>query len=192
MAGFNPNKLVQQLRDSAIKVLEASERAVVIGMNELKADMNERVFDRGQDVNGEQIGSYSTSPTYISLNQPSQFRASSLKGKGKNSNDPKFKNGKSRKSQYMAGGYKEFRQVVGRQNQFVDLRLTGALRGSLTIGTRQSGIELSIRGSAEVTKAEGNEERFGKTIFEATPDEINRITQIWEEEISNAFYSSFE
>ncbi len=84
MAGnLNQKKLVEQLTNSVVNVLRAQEAAIIAGMNELKADMTDRIFLNGEDSNGSRIGQYSTKPIYASLNQPSQVNTGGLKARGK-------------------------------------------------------------------------------------------------------------
>lgn len=198
MAGnLNQKKLVEQLTNSVVNVLRAQEQSVVSGMLELKADMTDRIFLNGQDNSGSEIGQYSTKPMYASLNQTSQVRASSLKGRGKNDKEETFLNGKNRKSMYLPGGYSEFRKVVGRQNSKVDLMLTGSLKGDIRIGTREStdnggAIELAFTTDKQKEIAEGNEKRFGKTIFAASEIELDKLTLNWQNDIEEAFFNSFK
>lgn len=202
MATINQQKLVENLTKSVINVLQAQNEAVIIGMNVLRADMIDRIFLNGLDSSNAQIGKYSNKPMYASLNQPSQIRASSLKGRGKSSkkgqkNQSKFNNGKDRKSMYLPGGYAEFRAVVGRQNQKVDLMLTGSLKGDIRTGVRDKdrmggSIELSFTTDKQVEIAEGNENRFNKTIFAASDAELDSLTLNWEQAVTDAFFKSFE
>lgn len=193
MANLNPERLKANLAAAVKRVLETQQRVVVESMLNLQADMIERVFDAGIDANGSKIGSYSTKPIYVSLaGQSSQVRSSSLKGAGKYSRDPKFKNGQPRKSQYFPDGYSGYRAAVGRQNQKVDLRLTGSLLRSIQVGQTQSTVTLGFNNDKEFMKAVGNEERFNKTIFSASEAELSKIEEKWQDEVTNAFYSSFE
>jgi len=195
---MNREKLIETLAKSVKDVLIAQSQSVIEGMLLLKADMTDRIFLNGLDLDGSPIGKYSTSPMYASLNQSSQVRSSSLKGRGKEAkkgqrNQGKFKNGNSRKSMYLPGGYSEFRSVVGRQNSKVDLNLTGSLRGDIRIGERDDVVELAFTTDKQLAIAEGNEARFGnKTIFSASPIEIETLVLNWEEVVSAAFFKSFQ
>ena len=183
--------LQENLAKSVVAVLEAQQASVIIAMNEFRADLNDRVFLLGEDVGGQKIGSYSTTPFYASLNSTSQVRGSSLKPKGKNASGD-FKNGKQRKSQYMPGGYKEYRSVVGRQNEKVDLNLTGSLKGDIRLGQSSGSVELAFTTDKQLKIAEGNQNRFGKVIFAASQSEIDNIVNLHEEMVSKAFFDSFK
>lgn len=188
---LNQQKLVENLTRAVKRVLEAQQAAVVDGMNNLQADMKDRIFLNGLDVVGAPIGQYSTKPMYASLKGTSQVRSSSLRGKGKFSNSPKFKNGNSRKSMYLAGGYSEYRTVVGRQNSTVDLNLTGSMQKDIRLGSMDNAVVLSFTTDTQLKKAAGNETRFGKTIFSASELELDGLVKNWQAEVSQAFYESF-
>lgn len=193
MATINPNNLKDKITEAIIRSLEAQQKVVILGMNNLRADMFERIFDQGIASDGSKIGSYSTTPIYVSKkSSTSQVRSSSLSPKGKNSNDPKFANGKDRKSQYFAGGYKEYRGTVGRQTEKVDLRLTGSLQLSIQLGQIENGQTLAFNNEDQLSKAAGNEKRFGKVIFDPSKEEVDRLTALWEKEVTEAFFNSLD
>jgi hypothetical protein len=129
---------------------------------------------------------------------PSQVSKSSMKPKGKSAKKGQrkqgfFQNGNPRKSQYFPEGYKEFREVVGRQSGKVDLFLTGSLRGSVQLGSRgQESVTMEFLNEDQVKKADGNEARFGKTIFAVTEQESDIVINRWQDEVSTAFFNSFE
>ena len=192
MATINPDKFKENLRKMVINVLEAGQQSVTEGMLLFSADFKQRIFQDGLDADNNQIGNYSTKPIYISIaGNTSQVRKSGLKPKGKNSSKD-FKDGKKRKSQYMPGGYKEYRAVVGRQNQKVDLFLTGSLRGSIQVGQSAGSTTLGFLNDEQLVIAQGNQDRFGKTIFVASDQEVNKIVTDWEDAVTDAFFKSFE
>lgn len=192
MPNLNPDKLREALRTSVIKVLEAGQQSITEGMLLFSADFKQRIFQDGLDADNNQIGNYSTKPIYVSISgNTSQVRKSSLKPKGKFSSGD-FKDGKKRKSQYMPGGYKEYRAVVGRQNSKVDLFLTGSLRGSIQIGQSGGSTTLGFLNDEQLVIAQGNQDRFGKTIFVASDQEVDKIVTDWEDAVTDAFFKSFE
>ena len=196
MAEIDLKKLSVELSKVVEKTVIESQKAVEVGMIELRANFINRIFKDGLATNGGLIGYYSTKPIYVSISGAkkaygSQVRSSSLKGKGKYSSKD-FANGKKRRSQYMAGGYAEFRTVVGRKADKVNLDLTGTLKGSIQLGQRQNTISLEIRGTEEPKKAAGLEKHFGKTIFAVSSEEIKPLVDSWREETAKAFYNSFK
>lgn len=189
MANLDAEKLKEKLAQIVVNVLEAQEKSVVTGILNLQGDIIERVFTNGQDVDGNQIGNYSTKPLYISIaGQTSQVKKSGLKPRGKNFTDSEFKNGKPRKSQYFPDGYKGYRSAVGRTTDKVNLFLTGSLQGSILPGTTNGNPSLSIATDLELKKADGNEVRFGKVIFSPSEAELNRVTDKWAEDTTEAFF----
>lgn len=148
-----------------------------------------RVFVLGQDASGGAIGAYSKKPAYFSPNQrgiagvpkprialPKTFqgkgRKPALKLEGKNG-DTVFKNGKPHKTAYLANGYFQFRKAYGRQNNFVDLNLTGTLLSSVQLATTSNGILLFFAAKKQAEIARGNEAKFGKDIFSISTIEAN-------------------
>lgn len=194
MANFDPERLKVLLAGIAQKVLLAQTQSVNEGMIELRAEFIDRIFQDGRDSDNGKIGSYSTKPIYVSPDSlTSQVGKSGLKPKGKNPNSKaKFKNGKARKSQYFPDGYKGFRAAVGRQNEAVDLFLTGSLRGDIRLGSLDGRVELAFTTDKQVQIAAGNESRFNKTIFAPTESELDIVVERWRDEVSNAFLNSFE
>lgn len=189
---LDPAEFARKLADSVQKVLLAQQQAVDEGMLDLISDMRDRIFLNGKDSDDQAIGRYSTKPYYASLNQTSQVRSSSLKGRGKNDSKSKFQNGKPRKSMYLPGGYAEFRNVVGRQSERVDLNLTGSLQKDIRLGTSQGISQVAFTTDDKLEIAKGNEKRFGKTIFSASEAELSKLVQRWEDDVTYAFFSSFK
>jgi len=190
---INIQTFLEQITKAVIDTLEAQQAAVVIGNNELKADYIDRIFLRGENVNGTAIGSYSKKPYYQPLISSSQVKGSALQARGiKNSGD--FKNKNKRKSQYMPGGYHEYRAVVGRQNAFVDLNLTGSLKGDIRLGQDAGSINISFTTDKQLLIAQGNQDRFGGdvAIFAASESEIARLVETNFEMVSEAFFNAFK
>jgi len=134
-----------------------------VGVSEMLGIMKNRIFKDGQDSDNNKIGNYSTKESFFS---PSQFF------KKKPAKGIKFDN-----------GYAGLRQYLGRQVNFVDLNLSGSLMQSVK-SFRQGDkffikiMENSNDSVSEVDKAEGNEDRFNKTIFESTKKERESATKI--------------
>lgn len=186
----NFDKFIKQVQEGTLRVIEVQQISIQTAMFELQADYLQRIFKDGQDSDGNKIGQYSTKPFYAGKGN-SQVRSSSIKPVGKNG-ETKFKNGKQRKTQYLSGGYKEYRAIVGRQNTKVDLALTFALRGSIQVGIGTNGSTLSFNSDKELAKARGNEKRFNKTIFDASKVEIDTLVNNYQKEVEDAFFEAFK
>lgn len=120
-------------------------------------EQGQRIFERGEATSGELIGGYSTDPAYYK------------------------KPGSARKARYYAGGYKQFRQEVGRQGGYVDLKLTRSLQLDFnTALTKVSPyrMEVRLKNKHNAKKARGAEEHFGKAIFAPTREERERVVDI--------------
>jgi len=134
--------------------------------NELLADISERIYEKGQASDGSKIGKYSE--------RPFDFTEEMRTGYAGLLPVSKVKTGT------ISGGYKEFREKVGREGDFVNLDLTSSLRLNTKVGRSSSGrIAVGIVGAEEVAKARDNEKRFGKSIFDPTDAEKEKAKQIF-------------
>jgi hypothetical protein len=158
---------LRELAGEAAK--EAREAAVVINANRLKAEIQNRISRQGLDSSGKKMKDYSTSPWYYKKDK--FVKKGAFKAKGKNG-ESKFKNGNTKKTMYMQHGYKEFREVQGRQTGHRDLTLSGET--FRTFQTGQSGDAVLIGFTTQQSKdiRMGNEDRNGGKIYTATEDEI--------------------
>lgn len=127
-----------------------------------------RIFVMGENGDGEPIGDYSTTPTYISLSaSPRAFRPKGKDGK------TKFKSGKPHKSGYFEGGYKEFRNTIGRRTDAVDLTLFGRLSNDFSTGIMlEDDVWLTgVKNPENGDKVRGLAERFGEQTWTLTDNE---------------------
>jgi len=179
------------LRDSKT----ITENIALVAGKQLEAEMGRRIFLKGRDTTGAAIGVYSVTPFYINPNAPLfKLLPKNKKSKprltpiGKNGQTV-FKNGKPHKTAYLAGGYAEFRKIVGRQPgaklaklggitaNGVNLNLTGSMAANFTLGFSGKRIALGFTSLKEYGKAKGNEAHFGKAIFTASKTERLNFTR---------------
>lgn len=94
-----------------------------------------RIFERGLDSDNSKIGRYnSTTPLYINpKNSPKSFPTRGKTGRSR------FNSGKSHKTGYFKG-YKQFRQSIGREANFVNLRLSNDLQSDFANSASTRGI----------------------------------------------------
>ncbi len=150
--------------DKFIKTLNREKGNIItIAAYEVLAEMQTRIFEEGKDSNGNDIGQYSTKPIYVPSPYP-QVNNSGLKKVGKNGR-------KTKKTSYLKGGYKEFRQKAGRKTNRVNLDLTGGTRLAMNVGIFQSKKAIGFTTPLAVEIAEGNEGRYKKRIFKLTVKE---------------------
>ena len=137
------------------------------------AKMGERIFDNGLTTTGASIGQYSTNPIYVNpLSLPSGVKKSIGVKSGK-TGETVFKSGQKKgqkhKTKYLAGGYKELRNKVGRQIAYVDLSFSNELRFDFGNGSgvatprKISDLEYQIRLDKTINqeKRSGLEDKYG-------------------------------
>ncbi len=188
-----PNELIQQLRNVTSIVARDVNKAKIIAIKELDAEYHNRIFTKGKSTAGMKIGKYGTNPMYAPVSggrAGSQVASSKLKPKGKNGK-AKFKNGRVRKSMYMAGGYKEYRETVGRQTETVDLNLTGNLSTQITTGRTKQGVVLGFVDDDSSNLADKLEAKYGKDIFSVSDREEEAVLQTIKEVIQESVFKAF-
>lgn len=120
--------------------------AVGIAAQDTHVKMVERIFDDGKKASGGKNKYNSTDEIYVNpKNAPRNFPTKGKDGKAK------FNNGKDHKSGYFKS-YKAFREKVGRQTQFMDLKLFGVLESDFSKGV----IKLSDMSYASKVTNEAN------------------------------------
>lgn len=76
--------------------------------------------------------------------------------------------------EYVDGPYKQKRLVKGREVDFVNLEMTGAMKKDYQLTARGSEIVgFGFSNQTELDKAEYNETRYGKKIFELSQSEAD-------------------
>lgn len=170
----------------------------------VEIDMKRRVFQKGLDNNNTSIGQYSKKPTYFSIQGlqkqfGSQIRTSALKPKGNpkatkgTKESGKFKNGKTKKSQFFEDGYSGLRDAMGRQTDYVDLSLSGNLENSLKSGRTSESAVLGFTNSEASKLAKILEEdKYKKTIFSVSASELEKSSQLVEEAIDEIIFAAID
>lgn len=139
-----------------VKQAKPFQRAVAT----VHGEMSQRIFEQGEAADGSQIGQYSTTPgTY------------GMPGK---------------KAKFYPGGYKQFKQDVGRQSSFVDLKLTRSLQVDFSNGLRKLTplkYQVAVNQGKNASKWIELEDKYGKDIFDASKSEVDRIQKIIADEM---------
>lgn len=161
---------LQNLSSSAIN--DAREEVYIRGGNFLLANIKNRIQREGKDSTGSVMPGYSTKPSYFNRDQ--FVRKSSFSPKGK-SGEKTFKTGRERRSMYLENGYKELREIQGRQTQKRDLTYSGDLMLSYVLGTIENGIVLGFNQEKQSKKRKGLEDKNGGGIFYGTSEEIKEF-----------------
>jgi hypothetical protein len=149
---------------------ETQKRVSIAAEIRVLAAMKRRIFTDGIATDGSQIGQYSTTSFYQNPTKLIGVAASGVKPAGKNG-QANFKNGKAKKTKYLALGYQQLRELTGRQSDYVDLNFSGSMQGALQFGIRAG---IAVVGFVNEEAAEimaQNEQRFGKDILTVTEEE---------------------
>jgi hypothetical protein len=167
---------------------ETERRVSTAAAITMLAKMKQRIFRLGLDSNESKIGDYSTTPYYQNPNNLVGVPAGNVKPQGKNGLGI-FKNGKPKKTRYLSQGYKELRELVGRQTNTVDLNFSGSLQVSMQVGIRDNTAVFGFTNLEEADKIEENESRFATTIAEPSQTELELSRKAAQEELIAIFES---
>jgi hypothetical protein len=134
------------------------------------AEYKQRIFFLGLDTSGGSIGQYSLNPFYINPLSLTTVSASGIKPQGKNGQSV-FKNGNPHKTKYLTQGYKELRDLTGRQSNTVDLNFSGSLFQSIKVTESGSVSAITYTNDEMSNIMIFNEDRFAKDISTVSIDE---------------------
>lgn len=137
-----------------------------------------RIFTKGLDSNETEIGEYSQKS--ISATQDKFVKKSAF-----------VPTSKSGKTMQLKGGYKELKQVQGLKSENVNLVYSGDLRKSVQSNTMQNGFEIGFTSVDEAEKAKKIEDKYGKTIFRLSENEILKLNKSVLAEINKIHKSMF-
>lgn len=162
------------------------------------AMIKKRVIERGENARGEQYDPYSTTPMLTNCSQMTQAACQKKTGSKAKRKELKWvtlkRGGKSVRLFELAGGYKEFRELHGRQTSFVDFAFSGKMWANINVvsGDDEHKIgraRISTLSEEEMKKLAGNTERKGE-ILDLSSDEIDtlaryiekRLTDMWRQQ----------
>lgn len=159
--------------------IEGARAEQLPAMLVVEGNIKRRVFNDGLRADGTPIGQYSERPFSLDLVEARRKypqlplsrmkpRGRPTKGRKRGSTAPLVRTGKDgqrefreRRSLYFPGGYKQFREMVNRQSEYVDLMLTGELALSIQTGRTTEAEAVVGFASDEMRKrADGQEVRF--------------------------------
>ena len=167
------NSVDDLLQALANAITDNREQLTLTAAKAAEAALKERVFNNGQAADGSRIGTYST--------ELGRYGASAFAVKSK------FKPNPNRRTVTLPDGYAELRSLNGRQTGYVDLQYTGSLLLSIKTTATGDGHAVAIMNDREAAIADGNEKRFGKTIFAAGTAETEAMQQAIELELQAIF-----
>ena len=134
------------------------------------AEYKQRIFFNGLDTSGGAIGTYSVNPFYINPLSLTTVSASGIKPQGKNGQSV-FKNGNPHKTKYLTQGYKELRDLTGRQSNTVDLNFSGSLFQSIKVTENGTISAITYTNDEMANIMVFNEDRFAKDISTVSNEE---------------------
>jgi hypothetical protein len=148
---------------SQLNRMMQTDRIMVAALSTVLAGQKKRIFQDGKDANSSKIGTYSTNP--ISISRKNQSRNT----------------GKT----YFKGGYREYKGLIGKGNQTVNLRDTDQMMmdyGVRVLGPKEYG--LGFTNQFNFDKSEWNEEKYKKEIFAESDADDKTFMRVFEFELN--------
>lgn len=165
--------------------IEGTERgSIMIKMaNEALILNRQRVQEKGQNADGSAYKPYSTKPMLAGRTGMTTSAYSSIAGSKDKRAELEWVTYKGRKLFELPGGYKQFRELHGRQTGFVDFTFTGRMWSNIKLVSDRaelnSGVAV-IKPSEDIQKKKlaGNTERRGD-ILALSKTEEQRLADIY-------------
>lgn len=166
---MTPQEAVSELQRGINSLKSVKNRLQLVALKRVEAEFKVRIFQDGLDSSNGKIGKYSEKPFYLTdkdqLAVPSVF-----KPRGKGGATGPIVN-RPRKGMYFEGGYKQAREEQGFESAFVNTDYTGSLRLSIQVGNLGEDLVLGFTDEERYKIALELEKRFGKRIYEVSPNE---------------------
>ena len=160
--------------------------------------IKDRIIKTGQNADGELFDPYSTTPMLANKSGMTESAYNKKAGSKAKRKELKWvtlqRGGKNIRLFELAGGYKEFRELHGRQTGFVDFAFSGKMWANINVVSgddehKMGRARISTLSEEEMKKLAGNTERKG-TILDVSETEINtlagiierRLTQMWRQQ----------
>lgn len=194
------NRVTSFLELAMKRAIEKTVEDQLITLNELRGKMINRVFFKGLNSSGQTIGVYSTNPMLVGGKSFSelggQAKASQAIGKifatkavRKKQQWVKTKTGKN--LVVLPGGYKQYRELLGRKSEKVNLDLTGDLRGSIVVAKTNGRLVIGIRDVKNAQKRKYLEQKYGR-VFSVTTDEKTGYANKIDSQLKRNFNTVFQ
>lgn len=175
------------------------ERVTYSAASEVLGNIKNRIQREGKDSLGATMPPYSTKPDYFVRDEFVKKSAFKPVGKRGFKGEYVVQSQKIRinrktgvvsrgdvqnrivkvtpKSMYLQNGYKEFREIQGRQTQKRDLTLSGETMLSYQIGVKGEDIVLGLTNKRAINIRSYQERINGNPIFPATQEEMNQYNK---------------
>ncbi len=159
---------------------DRSKMMVYIG-TEARKLIFERVHDTGVDAKGQKYAPYSTRPMLTNCSTMILSACSKVAGSKEKRKELKWVTVRGHKLFELPGGYKEFRQLHGRQTDHVDFSFTGKMWNNINLisstNEHQQGVVIiGARTDEEKKKLEGNTKRKGD-ILDLSNKELTYLSE---------------
>lgn len=200
MAQLTPEQFQKKI-EAKIRSLNIAKTIVFPVATTMQDKMRQRLFQEGISGDGNKTGVYSTTPMYASksafvgggfsprgknakfvertkktfvFNSKYGTSGTIVKTKYKilAKGSKKKKDGTQRRSMYLAGGYKELRQVQGKETGFVNLQYSGLLFTDFTkLKIEKDSVVSKVRKKESSDKLKWLSDKYGKDTFQHTKEE---------------------
>lgn len=150
------------------------QESLRIAARDVVVEMGERIFERGEDANGDRIGEYSTRPISIAVaNMPR--RVSGTRSSGG--------------SVFFAGGYDQFKKELGYDR--VNWRVFGVLmRDFVTPKETIEGnsIKLGLKNEENSEKLDKLKRQYGENVVQLSASERETMTKVFNFELQKRIF----
>ena len=180
----NIDELVKQFQLEAKKLDKPNEVIREIAAT-IYSNMSYRIHNDGKDIKNQSIGSYSTKDILIgSKSFVNKGAANKVFGSKKKRSELEWVTFKGRKLAVLKGGYKEIRNIEGKETKNVNLDRTGKLRKDLQFKASGKDYIIGFKSEYGDNMRKYQEEHFDKTIWGVTEEDKKLALQIFEDYIN--------
>lgn len=206
MMAIDLNRHIANLQN--LQYLEDSMMPILIDVgNTLLGSIKQRIQQDGKSTSGGSIGSYSTKEMWATRDMFIASKAGAFKPNSKQGGETiTFNIGTKKKTRtnvtnqfrlpstmYLPNGYKELRDIQGRQTNFVDLTYRTDLMASFQMLREGNAVVIGFRTAEESRKRKALEDKYKKQIFSGSESELKEAAISFNEQFKDVaikFYSS--
>ena len=195
---MTPEEAITRIEFIANKAVSDWSNVMVEIASSANTMLKDRIISKGQNAEGEQFDPYSTTPMLANKSGMTESAYNKKAGSKAKRKELKWvtlqRGGKNIRLFELAGGYKEFRELHGRQTNYVDFAFSGRMWADVQVVSTDEEHKLgrariSTLTEEQMTKLAGNTERKG-TILDLSTDEThalarvieNRLTEMWRQQ----------
>lgn len=184
------DEVIDKYRERILKI--QSGVPLLIAATTVISQMGERIFEKGQDVNGKTFN-YSKKRTWIDTKvSPKNLKLIGSTGKP------------TKTTQFFEGGYKEFKKTIGREDKHVNFRLNNDLQsdflnanvskttnkvGAPNFKVIDDAVTITLKREINIKKKEGLEKKYGAVIFSASKEEKKLFSDVAQFEVKKILYA---